>query len=73
MLLATVLAYLWMVFLGCEVADDESRRRKVDRKNRSDKSIFRLGLDWLKYALTRGLDFNVLFQPPVRLSYGGVR
>ena len=63
LLLAAVLAYLWMVFLGCTIADDEPRRRKIDRKNRMDKSLFRLGFDWLKYALTRGVDFDVYFAP----------
>lgn len=68
LLLAAVLAYIWMVFLGVETADDESRRRQVDRSNRTDKSLFRLGFDWLKHSLTRGLDFNVLFSPPSHIT-----
>lgn len=64
LLLAACLAYMWIVYLGVEVHRDEQRRVLIDRPNRSDKSIFRLGFDWLKYALTHGLDFNVLFFPP---------
>ena len=34
----------------------------IDRTERIDKSLFRLGLDWIKYALKRRLDFQPLFQ-----------
>ena len=70
LLLATCLAYSWLVYLGVEIEQDESRRRLIDRPNRRDKSLFRLGFDWLKYALTRDLDFNVLFHPPTPLGLG---
>lgn len=73
LLLAAALAYIWMIYLGLEVATDESKRTLVDRPNRRDKSIFRLGFDWLKVALTRGLDFNVRFYPPKLVSNLGVR
>lgn len=73
LLLATTIAYTWVLYLGCSVADDDARRSQIDRPNRTDKSLFRLGLDWLKYALTRGLDFNVLFHPPANLNVLGVR
>lgn len=73
LLLAVALAYLWLFFLGCTVADDEKRRRLIDRANRTDKSLFRLGLDWLKYALTRGIDFNVILSPPTKPQLLGVR
>jgi len=73
LLLATCLAYIWVVYLGVEVQADELRRSLIDRPNRSDKSLFRLGFDWFKYALTQGLDFNVLFFPPVSFSDSGVR
>ena len=63
LLLASVIAYIWIVYLGADVAADPSRRSLVDRVDRTDKSLFRLGLDWLDYALTHGLDFNVLFRP----------
>ena len=63
LLLAAVIAYIWMVYLGADIAENESRRSLIDRVDRSDKSLFRLGLDWLDYALTNGRTFNVLFQP----------
>ena len=34
----------------------------IDRTERIDKSLFRLGLDWIKYALKHRLDFQPLFQ-----------
>jgi hypothetical protein len=73
LLLAAALAYIWMIYLGLQVAQDESMRSLVDRPNRTDKSVFRLGFDWLKLALTRGFDFNVLFSPPDFVCSEGVR
>ena len=32
-----------------------------DRTDRVDKSVFRLGLDWLKYCLKKNQPFQVLF------------
>lgn len=63
LLLAAALAYIWMVYMGAAVADDDDKRSLVDRPNRTDKSLFRLGLDWLKYVLTHDLPFDVLFCP----------
>jgi hypothetical protein len=61
LLLATSLAYIWLVHLGMMVFHDETKRSLVDRTHRTDKSLFRLGLDWLKHVLTHGLDFIVAF------------
>ena len=51
-------------------------RRSVvapDRTDRVDKSLFRLGLDWLKHVLKRGLPFDVyFFFQPAQLG-GNVR
>lgn len=33
----------------------------IDRTDRIDKSLFRLGLDWLKHVLKRGLPIDVYF------------
>ena len=65
LLIAAALAYIWMVYLGVMVAHDTVAKHQIDRTHRTDKSLFRLGLDWLKYALTRGLNFDVIFKPPV--------
>jgi len=34
----------------------------IDRNERIDKSLFRLGLDWIKYALKHRLDFQPLLR-----------
>lgn len=70
LILATAISYIWMLFLGVEVLQDEARRSIIDRNDRRDKSLFRLGLDWFEYALTNGLDFKVLFHPPTLFSEG---
>lgn len=61
LLLATSLAYIWLIHLGMMVFQDEGKRSLVDRTHRTDKSLFRLGLDWVKYSLTNGLDVLVAF------------
>lgn len=61
LLLATSLAYIWLIHLGLMVFQDETKRSVIDRTHRTDKSLFRLGLDWLKYVLTHGLEFPVAF------------
>jgi hypothetical protein len=61
LLLASSLAYLWLIYLGLFVTDHENIRCLVDRTDRTDKSLFRLGYDWLKYALRRGRSFEVAF------------
>lgn len=65
LLLAACVAYVWIVYLGVMVQEDEAKRHLIDRPNRADKSLFRLGFDWLKLALTRGLEIQVLFIPPL--------
>ena len=61
LLLASSLAYLWLIYLGLLVTEHEELRCLIDRTDRTDKSLFRLGYDWLKYALRRGKSFNVAF------------
>jgi hypothetical protein len=58
---ATSLAYIWLIHLGMMVFQDEGKRSLIDRTHRTDKSLFRLGLDWVKYSLTNGLDVLVAF------------
>jgi hypothetical protein len=33
----------------------------IDRTDRQDKSLFRLGLDWIRHCLKRNLEFEPLF------------
>lgn len=68
--LATSLAYIWLIYLGMMVFQDDSKRSLIDRTHRTDKSLFRLGLDWVKYSMTHGLDILVafhLFRQPVQV------
>jgi hypothetical protein len=69
LLVAACLAYLWMIIQGLQVMA-ERKAALIDRTDRTDKSIFRLGLDWLRYCLKKGLDFEpqFWFQPAPSLS-----
>lgn len=60
LLVAACLAYIWMIYLGMYVVQNEFRTL-IDQPHRQDKSIFRLGIDWLKYCLKRGRPFPVCF------------
>ena len=64
LLIAACLAYIWMITQGLRVIA-EGNSSLVDRKDRTDKSLFRLGLDWIKYVLKHRLQFqpSFLFQP----------
>jgi len=73
LLLASCLAYLWMIYLGVSVKADEKKRCLIDRTDRVDKSLFRLGMDWLNYALNHGLPFDVAFYLPPALLNSSVR
>jgi hypothetical protein len=61
LLLAACLAYLWMVCQGLLVIA-EKNVGLIDRTDRIDKSLFRLGLDWIRYALKLNLDFTPIFR-----------
>jgi len=72
LLLAACLAYLWLVGLGL-LTLAQGNQPLIDRTDRVDKSIFRLGLDWLKYALKKDLPFQVFFLLHPNLLDGNVR
>jgi hypothetical protein len=57
MLMAACLAYIWMICQGLQVIASNSTAL-IDRTERIDKSLFRLGLDWIRYALKHRLDFQ---------------
>jgi len=61
LLLAACLAYLWMVCQGLLVIA-EKKVGLIDRTDRIDKSLFRLGLDWIHYSLKSKLDFTPIFR-----------
>lgn len=60
LLIAACLAYIWMIIQGLRVIA-ENKLSLIDRTERRDKSLFRLGLDWIKYALKHSLDFLPTF------------
>lgn len=55
LLLAACLAYLWMVCQGLLVIA-EKKTGLIDRTDRIDKSLFRLGLDWAHYSLKSNIE-----------------
>jgi hypothetical protein len=61
MLVAACLAYVWMICQGLWVIAS-NHTGLIDRTDRIDKSLFRLGLDWIKFALKRNLDFEPTFR-----------
>jgi hypothetical protein len=61
MLIAACLAYVWMICQGLWVIAS-NHTGLIDRTDRIDKSLFRLGLDWIKFALKRNLDFEPTFR-----------
>lgn len=61
--IATSLAYIWMVYLGISVVV-AGLTDLIDRADRRDKSLFRLGQDWLTYLLKWGRQFVVQFHLP---------
>jgi hypothetical protein len=60
LLVAACLAYIWMIMQGLRVIA-KNKTSLIDRTDRTDKSVFRLGLDWLRYCLKEGLDFEPQF------------
>jgi hypothetical protein len=60
MLIAACLAYLWIISQGIAILAAK-KTCLIDRTERVDKSLFRLGLDWIKYVLKKNLDFEPSF------------
>ena len=60
MLIAACLAYTWMICQGlCVIASNNTDL--IDRIDCTDKSLFCLGLDWIKHALKRNLHLEPMF------------
>ena len=60
LLIAACLAYIWLVAIGV-LTITNGNHKLIDRTDRVDKSVFRLGVDWLRYALKKGRQFDVFF------------
>ena len=72
LLIVASLAYIWMISLGL-LTFSSGKHKLIDRTDRVDKSIFRLGLDWLKYSLKKGLSIQVFFHFHPAISIANVR
>jgi Transposase DDE domain len=60
LLLGIAIAYVWLVALGAWVVKNR-RRHLIDRKDRRDKSYFRLGWDWVAHCIRLGFPIPVRF------------
>lgn len=60
LLLGITIAYLWLVILGSWVVKN-GHRHHIDRRDRRDKSYFRLGWDWAARCIRLGRPIRVHF------------
>jgi hypothetical protein len=51
----------------------EKKTGLIDRTDRTDKSLFRLGLDWIRYALKHKLQFEPVFLFQFSESFANVQ
>lgn len=65
LLMASCLAYIWMVCLGVRVVRS-GKLPLIHRKTRCDLSLFQIGLLWLDYCLNEGIPLSVCFRLPLR-------
>lgn len=62
LVLGVCIAFAWFICLGTWVVK-RGFRHFIDRKDRRDKSYFRLGLDWLKRCKRLNQPFKLHFRP----------
>lgn len=62
LVLAVSVVYVWLLAFGSWVVKN-GLRHHVDRRDRRDKSYFRIGWDWLERQLRLERPFRVIFQP----------
>jgi hypothetical protein len=62
LVLGVCLVYVWLISLGSWVVKN-GKRHLVDRKDRRDKSYFRIGWSWLKRCLAQGQPLKLRFLP----------
>jgi hypothetical protein len=67
--LAIALLYIWIVTFGSQTIKN-GNRRLVDRADRRDLSIFRIGLDMLERCLANREPFSIRTSPYLRKVYG---
>lgn len=64
LVLGVCLIFTWLIALGSWVIKN-GRRHLVDRKDRRDKSYFRIGWDWLERCLAQSHSLRLQFIPYV--------
>ena len=64
-LIASCLAYVWMLYLGVQLERDKHAFRIVHRTDRCDLSLFQLGLRFLEHLFTQGepIPFGLVLPP----------
>lgn len=62
LVLGVCIVFVWLISLGSWVVK-QGFRHFIDRKDRRDKSYFRLGWDWLKRCQRLNLPFILRFSP----------
>ncbi len=73
LMLATCLAYLWMICLGVRVVQSGTLS-VIHRAHRCDLSLFQIGLLWLEHCLNENLPIPVRFRiPPLAAGSKSVR
>jgi hypothetical protein len=60
--LAVALLYLWLLTTGSTTIKN-GQRHLVDRRNRRDLSLFRIGLRWAQRSMTNNLSLNLRLIP----------
>lgn len=62
LVLVASMVYIWLIALGSRIVK-RGLRHRVDRKDRRDKSLFRVGWDWLERCLARDKPIPLVFSP----------
>jgi hypothetical protein len=63
-LIATCLAYIWMIYLGVKVRKKPAEMRMFHRADRCDLSLFQLGLRYLEFLLNQERELPFGFTLP---------
>ena len=59
---AMMMVYTWLIALGSRVIK-RGLRYLVDRRDRRDKSLFRIGWDWMERCLALNKQVPLTFKP----------
>ena len=63
-MIATCLAYIWMIYLGVKVREKEPEMKMIHRTDRCDLSLFQLGIRYLEYLLDFDLEIPFSLKLP---------